>query len=365
MENRIAVLRGDGIGPEVVNESIKVLERVAQKFGHTFHYYDIIGGVAGLEAYGDALRPQDYELGRSCDSILFGSVGDPRKYTFTGANGTKKYPSRKEAAVKALASFRRGMELFANIRPAKVYPQLIQASPLKDTVARELDLIVLRENTAGIFYAGKYRKEIGGELTACDECVYTWSQIERHARCAFDLAMGRKKHVTMVNKPNAMETGVLWQTVYEKVAEEYPEVHYETMLIDGCAARLVSRPGYFDVIAAENMFGDILSDLANSAAGSMGIAGSGDIGSEGKGLYECAGGSAPDIAGQNIANPIAEILSAALMLRLSFHMTVEADAIEAAIVKVLDDGYRTGDIMTPGGKRLSCSDMGDAISEAI
>lgn len=331
----------------------------------SFHYYDIIGGVAGLEAYGDALRPQDYELGRSCDSILFGSVGDPRKYTFTGANGTKKYPSRKEAAVKALASFRRGMELFANIRPAKVYPQLIQASPLKDTVARELDLIVLRENTAGIFYAGKYRKEIGGELTACDECVYTWSQIERHARCAFDLAMGRKKHVTMVNKPNAMETGVLWQTVYEKVAEEYPEVHYETMLIDGCAARLVSRPGYFDVIAAENMFGDILSDLANSAAGSMGIAGSGDIGSEGKGLYECAGGSAPDIAGQNIANPIAEILSAALMLRLSFHMTVEADAIEAAIVKVLDDGYRTGDIMTPGGKRLSCSDMGDAISEAI
>ena len=226
--------------------------------------FDIIGGVAGLEAYGDALRPQDYELGRSCDSILFGSVGDPRKYTFTGANGTKKYPSRKEAAVKALASFRRGMELFANIRPAKVYPQLIQASPLKDTVARELDLIVLRENTAGIFYAGKYRKEIGGELTACDECVYTWSQIERHARCAFDLAMGRKKHVTMVNKPNAMETGVLWQTVYEKVAEEYPEVHYETMLIDGCAARLVSRPGYFDVIAAENMFGDILSDLANS-----------------------------------------------------------------------------------------------------
>jgi 3-isopropylmalate dehydrogenase len=357
MEKRIAVLRGDGIGPEVVNESIKVLERVAQKFGH--------GGVAGLEAYGDALRPQDYELGRSCDSILFGSVGDPRKYTFTGANGTKKYPSRKEAAVKALASFRRGMELFANIRPAKVYPQLIQASPLKDTVARELDLIVLRENTAGIFYAGKYRKETGGELTACDECVYTWSQIERHAHCAFDLAMGRKKHVTMVNKPNAMETGVLWQTVYEKVAEEYPEVHYETMLIDGCAARLVSRPGYFDVIAAENMFGDILSDLANSAAGSMGIAGSGDIGSEGKGLYECAGGSAPDIAGQNIANPIAEILSAALMLRLSFHMTVEADAIEAAIVKVLDDGYRTGDIMTPGGKRLSCSDMGDAISEAI
>ena len=232
-------------------------------------------------------------------------------------------------------------------------------------MARELDLIVLRENTAGIFYAGKYRKEIGGELTACDECVYTWSQIERHAHCAFDLAMGRKKHVTMVNKPNAMETGVLWQTVYEKVAEEYPEVHYETMLIDGCAARLVSRPGYFDVIAAENMFGDILSDLANSAAGSMGIAGSGDIGSEGKGLYECAGGSAPDIAGQNIANPIAEILSAALMLRLSFHMTVEADAIEAAIVKVLDDGYRTGDIMTPGGKRLSCSDMGDAISEAI
>ena len=158
---------------------------------------------------------------------------------------------------------------------------------------------------------------------------------------------------------------MLWQTVYEKVAEEYPEVHYETMLIDGCAARLVSRPGYFDVIAAENMFGDILSALANSAAGSMGIAGSGDIGSEGKGLYECAGGSAPDIAGQNIANPIAEILSAALMLRLSFHMTVEADAIEAAIVKVLDDGYRTGDIMTPGGKQLSCSDMGDAISEAI
>ena len=149
--------------------------------------------------------------------------------------------------MKALASFRRGMELFANIRPAKVYPQLIQASPLKDTVARELDLIVLRENTAGIFYAGKYRKEIGGELTACDECVYTWSQIERHARCAFDLAMGRKKHVTMVNKPNAMETGVLWQTVYEKVAEEYPEVHYETMLIDGCAARLVSRPGRYPV----------------------------------------------------------------------------------------------------------------------
>lgn len=365
MEKRIAVLRGDGIGPEVVNESVKVLDRVAGLFGHTFHYCDITGGVAGLEAYGDALRPEDYELGKSCDSILFGSVGDPRKYTFTGANGTKRYKSRKEAAVKALASFRRGMELFANVRPAKVYPQLLSASPLKDARAAEMDLIVLRENTAGIFYAGKYQKEVGGELTACDECMYTWSQIERHARFAFELAMGRKKHVTMVNKPNAMETGVLWQKVYERVAEDFPEVHYEAMLVDGCAARLVSTPGSFDVIAAENMFGDILSDLANSAAGSMGLAGSGDVGGEGKGLYECAGGSAPDIAGKNIANPIAEILSAALMLRLSFRMNAEADAIERAVERVLDDGYRTGDIMTPGGKRLSCSEMGDAITEAV
>lgn len=365
MEKRIAVLRGDGIGPEVVNEAVKVLDRVAQRFGHTFTYVNITGGVAGIEAYGDALRRQDYEAAAACYSILFGSVGDPRKYTMTGANGTKKYKSRKESDVKALASFRRGMELYANVRPARVFPQLTAAAPLKDALAREMDLIVLRENTAGIFYANKYRKEVDGELTACDECVYTWSQVERHARFAFQLAMGRKKLVTMVNKPNAMETGVLWQTVYEKVAQDFPEVRYETMLVDGCAARLVSCPGRFDVIAAENMFGDILSDLANSAAGSLGLAGSGDVGGQGKGLYQCAGGSAPDIAGKGIANPIAEILSAALMLRLSFDMPEEASAIERAVEQALDDGCRTADIMTPGGRKLSCREMGDAIVQAI
>ncbi|NCB63922.1 MAG: 3-isopropylmalate dehydrogenase [Clostridia bacterium] len=365
MEKNIAVLRGDGIGPEVVNEGVKVLNAVAARFGHRFSYLDIIGGVAGLEAYGDALRDQDYEAAKNCDSILFGSVGDPRKYTYTGANGTKKYPSRKESAVKALASFRRGMNLFANVRPAKVYPQLVAASPLKDKIAADMDLIVLRENTAGIFYAGKYHKELSGEMCAMDECAYTWTQVERHARCAFELAMGRKKKVTMVNKPNAMETGVLWENVYEKVAEEFPEVHYEAMLVDGCAARLVTRPGQFDIIAAENMFGGILSDLANSAAGSMGLAGSGDIGNESKGLYECAGGSAPDIAGMDMANPIAEILSAALMLRLSFHMDREAEAIENAVVKVFDEGFRTGDIMTSGGKKLSCGEMGSAIAERV
>ena len=365
MEKKIAVLRGDGIGPEVVDEAVKVLKAVEARFGHKFTYCNIIGGVAGLEVYGDALRPQDYELGKSCDSILFGSVGDPRKYSYTGANGTTKYPSRKESAVKALASFRRGMNLFANVRPAKVYPQLLSASPLKDRVAADMDLIVLRENTAGIFYAGKFLKEVGGQLCAMDECAYTWAEVEQHARCAFELAMGRKKKVTMVNKPNAMETGVLWENVYEKVAEEYPEVHYEAMLVDGCAARIVTRPGQFDIIAAENMFGDILSDLANSAAGSMGLAGSGDIDSTGKGLYECAGGSAPDIAGLGIANPIAEILSAALMLRLSFHMNDEAAAIEGALEKVLDEGYRTGDIMTPGGKKLNCGEMGTAIAERV
>ena len=311
MEKKIAVLRGDGIGPEVVNESIKVLERVAQKFGHTFHYYDIIGGVAGLEAYGDALRPQDYELGRSCDSILFGSVGDPRKYTFTGANGTKKYPSRKEAAVKALASFRRGMELFANIRPARTYPGV------KSRVG-EADVIVLRENSEGSLPDRNMYKGLGEFMPTPDMAislnVCTRKATERLAHEAFRLAMKRRKKLTIVHKANVIKMpGDLFRSIIKEIgAREYPEVQIDDYHIDAMSAHMVRRLKDFDVIITTNLFGDILSDLAGELTGSLGL-GPAINTNDHQCMAQAAHGSAPDIAGRNIANPVGIMLSAVMM----------------------------------------------------
>ncbi len=365
MEKNIAVIRGDGIGPEIVNEAVKVLNRVSERFGHRFNYIDITAGCAGLDLYGDALRKEDYDAACAADALLFGSIGDDRKYTFNGENGTKKYKSRAESAAKALIPFRKGMQLYVNIRPTRVYPQLLGASPLRPEIAAGTDLVVARENTAGSYFGAKTYGEKDGQLAASDDCVYTRAEIERHARKSFDLAMARRKKLTMAGKWNVMDTSRLWQVVYDEVAKDYPEVEYNQMLTDNCAMQIVLDPTQFDVIATDNLFGDILSDLASGVAGSLGMACSGSVGNGSWGLYECAGGSAPDIAGKNIANPLAEILSAGMMLRYSLGMPKEADAVEAAVNKALDAGLRTPDIMSEGCRQVSCSEMGDAVASFI
>ncbi len=368
MKKRIAVMKGDGIGPEIVDEAIKVLNRIAERFHHTFFYDEMLTGCAALDVYGTALRDEDYETACAADALLFGAIGDSSKWTYTGANGTKIFKSRAESDGKAIQVFRRKNQLYCNIRPTKIYPGLIEASPLKNDLAKGVDLIVLRENTAGTYFSDKVREERNGEQYASDNCEYYWHEVERLAEAAFKLAMGRKKKVTMVAKWNVMDTGILWQEAFDAVSKKYPSVTYEQMLSDNCAMQLVKRPEQFDIIATDNLFGDILSDLASGVGGSLGMAGSASIGGveEGVwGLYECAGGSAPKYAGKNRVNPIGEIRSASMMLRYSFGMIEEADAVETAIEKAIHDGYRTYDIMNDGCTLVTCSGMGDVISGNI
>ena len=352
MEKQIAVIRGDGIGPEIVDQALRVLDAVAAKYGHTFTYTDVdMGGIA-IDKWGEPLPAAMLDKCLAADSVLLGAVGGPK---WDGLPGDKR-------PEKGLLALRAGMGLYANNRPAKLWPQLAAASPLKpEIVEKGIDFIVVRELIGGVYFGSHTTAECGGEQKATDVMSYAEHEIERIGRIAFETARKRRKKVTSVDKANVLDTSRLWRKVMHRLAEEYPDVEYADMLVDNTAMQIVKDPSQFDVVVTENMFGDILSDEASMITGSIGMIPSSSLGEGSRGLYEPIHGSAPDIAGQNKANPIGTILSAAMMLKYSFDLDEEAAAIEAAVKKALDAGLRTGDMMADGCTPVSCSEMGDAI----
>ena len=360
MEYRIAVISGDGIGPEIVTEAKKVLDRVGQVFGHTFHYTEVDMGGVSIDKYGVPLTKEALETAKNSDSVLLGAVGGH-------VGNSRWYDVAPELRPEAgLLAIRKGLNLFANIRPACLYDGLEDACPLKrEIIGDGFDMVIVRELTGGLYFGERHTEEVNGVMQATDTLVYNETEIRRVAVKAFETAMKRKKKVTSVDKANVLDSSRLWRKVVAEVAADYPEVALENMLVDDCAMQLVMDPGQFDVILTENMFGDILSDEASMITGSIGMLSSASL-NEGKfGLYEPSHGSAPDIAGKGIANPIATILSAAMMLRFSFDLDKEAEAVENAVKKVLAGGYRTADIMAEGMKQTGTKEMGDLICSQI
>ena len=355
MDINLAVVKGDGIGPEIVTEAEKVLDKIGEMFGHTFNYTDILAGGCAIDATGVPLPEESVRIAKELDSVLLGAVGGPKWDTLPG----DKRPE------KALLGLRSELGLFANIRPAKMYKALTDACPVKpESSDIGLDLVIVRELTGGLYFGERGRRD-NGEV-AYDELKYSRAEIERIGRVGFELAKKRKrKKVTSVDKANVIETSRLWREVMHELSKEYPEVEFEDMLVDNCAMQLVRNPGQFDVIITENMFGDILSDEASMTTGSIGMLPSSSLGSTKLGMYEPIHGSAPDIAGKNVANPIATILSCAMMLRDSFDLLDEAECIENAVAEVLNSGYRTADIMSDGGKLLGTREMGEKIVETL
>lgn len=355
MDINLAVVKGDGIGPEIVTEAEKVLNKIGEMFGHTFKYTDILAGGCAIDATGVPLPEESVRIAKESDSVLLGAVGGPKWDTLPG----DKRPE------KALLGLRSELGLFANIRPAKMHKALADACPLKPEISENgLDLVIVRELTGGLYFGERGRRD-NGEV-AYDELKYSRAEIERIGRVGFELAKKRKrKKVTSVDKANVIETSRLWREVMHELSKEYPEVEFEDMLVDNCAMQLVRNPGQFDVIITENMFGDILSDEASMTTGSIGMLPSSSLGSTKLGMYEPIHGSAPDIAGKNVANPIATILSCAMMLRDSFDLLDEAECIENAVAEVLNSGYRTADIMSDGGKLLGTREMGNKIVETL
>ena len=356
MEKTITVIRGDGIGPEIVNQAIRILDRIAEKFGHTFHYQDILAGGCAIDAYGASLPKESLEKCLNCESVLLGAVGGPKW------DGVPK-EIRPEAA---LLGIRSAMGLYANLRPARLFHQLSEASPLKPEITEKgIDLMMVRELTGGAYFGAHVTSEENGELVAHDDMNYSVHEIRRIARTAFDIARKRDSRVISVDKANVLDTSRLWRKIVHEVAAEYPDVTCTDMLVDNTAMQLVRNPSQFDVIVTENLFGDILSDEASMITGSIGMMASASLGEGTRGMYEPIHGSAPDIAGQNIANPIGTILSAAMMLRYSFDLPEEASCIESAVDRVLNAGIRTGDIWSEGTAKVTCSGMGDAILAQI
>ena len=360
MDYKIALIPGDGIGPEIVREAKKVLDKVCEKYGHSFSYSEVLLGGASIDVHGVPLTDEAIAEAKSSDAVLMGSIGGDAKTS----PWYQLEPSRRPEA--GLLQLRKGLNLFANLRPAVLYEELKGACPLKEEIAdRGFDLMIMRELTGGLYFGKRSTEEIDGVVTAKDELTYNENEIRRIARRGFDIAMKRRKKVTSVDKANVLDSSRLWRKIVEEVAADYPEVELEHMLVDNCAMQLVKDPAQFDVILTENMFGDILSDEASMVTGSIGMLASASLNDTKFGLYEPSGGSAPDIAGQGIANPIATILSAAMMLRFSFDLDKEADAIEAAVAAVLKDGYRTIDIMSDGRKQIGTAEMGDRICSYI
>ena len=360
MEKNIAVIKGDGIGPEIVTEAMKVLDRVAEKFGHRFNYEQLLMGGCSIDANGVPLTDETIERCKASDAVLMGSIGGD-----TTKSPWYKLPAnlRPEAG---LLKIRKSLGLFANLRPCLLFSELASACPLKTEISEKgFDMLIMRELTGGLYFGERRTEEVNGVMTAVDTLSYNENEIRRIAIKAFDVAMKRRKKVTSVDKANVLDSSRLWRKVVEEVAKDYPEVKLEHMLVDNSAMQLVKDPAQFDVMVTENMFGDILSDEASMITGSIGMLPSASMNETKFGLYEPSGGSAPDIAGQNKANPIATILSAAMMLRYSFDMNGEADAVENAVKQAIRDGYRTGDIMSEGMKLLSCSEMGSKIAEYI
>ncbi len=358
MNYKIALIRGDGIGPEVVNEAVKVMEKVGVRFGHTYEFVDVLLGGCATDAVGKSYPDGTAEKCKSCDAVLLGAVGGPKW------GSDKPAEQRPETALLAI---RKDLGLYANLRPAALRPALASACPLrKETAEAGIDLMMVRELTGGIYFGkrDKYQTEDRG-VEATDLMAYSELEIERIGRRAFELARLRRNKVTSVDKANVLETSRLWRTVMHKLAEEYPDVEYEDMLVDNCAMQIVRSPGQFDVMVTENMFGDILSDEASMVTGSIGLLPSASIGDTAPGLYEPIHGSAPDIAGQDKANPIATILSVAMMFRYSFGRAEEADAIESAVDTVLAQGWRTADIAEPGVVPIGTKEMGRLICEMI
>ncbi len=361
MEFKIGLIHGDGIGPEIVNEAQKVLDAVAEKYHHTFHYTNLLLGGASIDATGLPLTDETVAEAKTCDAVLMGSIGGDAKTS----PWYRLEPSKRPEA--GLLGIRKALGLFANLRPAYLYNELRAACPLKDEIIGDegFNLIIVRELTGGLYFGARETKEVGGVETAVDTLSYNENEIRRIAKRAFEIAMKRNKKVTEVDKANVLDSSRLWRKVTAEVAKEYPEVTYENMLVDNCAMQLVRDPKQFDVILTENMFGDILSDEASMVTGSIGMLSSASLNETSFGLYEPSHGSAPDIAGRNIANPIATILSAAMMLRYSLNLDEEADDVESAVERVLADGYRTGDIYSEGTTKVTCSGMGDAITAIL
>ena len=360
MNMKIGVIKGDGIGPEIVDEAMKVLDRIAEVYGHSFFYTQLLMGGASIDANGVPLTEETLEAARESDAVLMGSIGGDAK---TSPWYQLEPSKRPEAGLLAL---RKGLNLFANLRPAVLYQELKGACPLKEEIAdRGFDMMIMRELTGGLYFGERSTREENGVLVARDELTYSETEIRRIAKRGFDIAMKRRKKVTSVDKANVLDSSRLWRKVVEEVAKDYPEVTLEHMLVDNCAMQLVKDPAQFDVILTENMFGDILSDEASMVTGSIGMLASASLNETKFGLYEPSGGSAPDIAGQGIANPIATILSAAMMLRYSFDLDREAEAVEKAVSAVLKEGYRTIDIMSDGMKRIGTKEMGVRICAYI
>lgn len=366
----IAVLPGDGIGPEVTEQAILVLDAIAARYGHTFTYHKRLVGVAAIEAEGQALSDESFEICQRSDAILFGAVGGLPNYTGRG----------KAKPEEALFKLRKGLQFFANLRPVKPLDSLLNASPIKTELVRGTDLLVVRELTGGLYY-GHLEPPVPGKPSeirktdhgteAIDTLLYTEAEIERILRIAFEAARDRKKKVTSVDKANVLSSSVLWRQVADRVATDYPDVTFEHLLVDACAMHLIRRPTHFDVIVTENLFGDILTDEASVLAGSMGMLPSASLGTtqtaHGRlGLYEPIHGSAPDIAGQGKANPIAAILSAAMLLQYSLGLKDEASAIELAVTQIIQEGYRTEDLLAEEGTRfINTQEMGQKIAAAL
>ena len=356
MEHRIGLIHGDGIGPEIVEEAKKVLDAVAARYGHTFIYTKLLLGGASIDACGVPLTEETVAQAKSCDAVLMGSIGGDAKTS----PWYQLEPSRRPEA--GLLGIRKALNLFANLRPAYLYDELRAACPLREEIIGDgFDMMIMRELTGGLYFGERKTEEVDGVKTAIDTLTYNEKEIRRIAKRGFDIAMKRRRKVTSVDKANVLDSSRLWRAVVEEVAKDYPEVTLEHMLVDNCAMQLVKNPAQFDVILTENMFGDILSDEASMVTGSIGMLSSASLNETKFGLYEPSHGSAPDIAGKNIANPIATILSAAMMLRYSLDLDAEADAVEAAVKKTLAAGYRTVDIMSEGCTQVSTTEMGDQI----
>lgn len=349
---RIVVLPGDGIGPEVTREGVRVLERVAEKFGHQFGFEEHLIGGCAMEATGDPLPAETLEACARADAVLLGAVGGPKW-------DDPRAPTRSEAGLLAL---RKGLELYANLRPVKPHPALAEISPLRAERLRGVDFIVVRELTGGLYFGEpKARSETARGIRAVDTLEYYDYEIARVAARAFQLAAARRKRVTSVDKANVLEASRLWRTVVDETARHFPDVTLEHMLVDTCAMRLVMAPAHFDVIVTENTFGDILTDEAAVLVGSLGLLPSASLGAGTRGLYEPIHGSAPDLAGQQVANPLGTILSAALLLRYSLNLPHEAEAVEGAVERAVWEGCRTRDIVGAGERVLSTRQMGDAV----
>ena len=360
MDCRVVTIPGDGIGPEIVREACKVRDRVGQVYGHSFSYTEILMGGCSIDAYGVPLTEEALETAKAADAVLLGAVG--------GDVGNSRWydvaPNLRPEA--GLLAIRKGLNLFANMRPAYLYSQLQAACPLKEEIiGGGFDMVIMRELTGGLYFGDRHTETVNGLRTAVDTLTYNEEEIRRIAVKAFDIARKRRKKVTSVDKANVLDSSRLWRAVVEEVAAGYPDVELKHMLVDNCAMQLVMNPGQFDVILTENMFGDILSDEASMITGSIGMLSSASLNETKFGLYEPSHGSAPDIAGKDLANPIATILSAAMMLRYSFDLDKEADAVEAAVRQVLAEGYRTADIWAEGCRKVGTAEMGGLIAERI